>query len=42
MRQRSANRSSNRMSALVEWAERSHPVVLRARERFDVLEDAAG
>jgi DNA-binding HxlR family transcriptional regulator len=30
------------MSALVEWAERSHPVVLRARLRFDALEGAAG
>jgi DNA-binding HxlR family transcriptional regulator len=30
------------MSALVEWTERSHPVVLRARVRFDALEDAAG
>jgi DNA-binding HxlR family transcriptional regulator len=30
------------MSALVEWTERSHPVVLRARMRFDALEDAAG
>lgn len=26
------------MSALVEWAERSHPVVLRARVRFDAIE----
>ena len=27
---------------LVEWTERSHPVVLRARERFDALEGTAG
>ena len=30
------------MSALVEWTERSHPFVLRARMRFDALEGAAG
>jgi DNA-binding HxlR family transcriptional regulator len=30
------------MGALVGWAERSHPVVLRARERFDALENADG
>jgi DNA-binding HxlR family transcriptional regulator len=30
------------MGALVGWAERSHPVVLRARVRFDALEDAEG
>ena len=29
------------MSALVEWAERSHEVVLQSRERFDALEVAA-
>ncbi len=29
------------MSGLVEWAERSHLEVLRARERFDALEGAA-
>jgi DNA-binding HxlR family transcriptional regulator len=29
------------MSSLVEWAERSHNVVLCSRERFDVLEGAA-
>jgi DNA-binding HxlR family transcriptional regulator len=29
------------MSALVEWTERSHPVVLQARLRFDALEGAA-
>ena len=28
------------MGALVGWAERSHPVVLQARVRFDELEDA--
>jgi DNA-binding HxlR family transcriptional regulator len=30
------------MSALVEWAECSHPAVLQARARFDALQDAAG
>ncbi|MGB6987548.1 MAG: helix-turn-helix domain-containing protein [Candidatus Aquilonibacter sp.] len=30
------------MIALVEWTERSYPVVLRARMRFDALEDTAG
>jgi hypothetical protein len=30
------------MGALVGWAERSHANALRARERFDGLEDAEG
>lgn len=30
------------ISPLVEWTERSYPVVLRSRERFDALEGAAG
>jgi DNA-binding HxlR family transcriptional regulator len=29
------------MGPLVGWAKRSHAIVLRARERFDGLEDAA-
>ena len=29
------------MSALVEWAERSHQLVLQSRERFDALEGVA-